>query len=774
LYTAKRYTHAYPKDAYVYEYMYGLGGGEAGAEKGQGRRRDTMTASVHFHTDLYRRDALESTARRLERRVRVDLVESGAEVVARLEPLAGEADAEALCDEFCTEVFSATAKTLRDTAPSGHAETPGPPSDEPPWTLLSPLVEGAALGLGWVLESLSPIRSGAATMVLRHPRDGIARVAIRRNGGAPLGVAHTEHLDFLLMNGGGGNSETQGSIGRVLLALASGLQKYGNSNPDPALLASLSAHTEMQPREGPNGRGRHASAPATVHRIAPHIDREASTIVFDVNETGISRLALYDAVLAFADRCHIFLTRPDTSRIGLHIKPREEITDAGLRVLVRDITQTLNRVVRSAVAGSAPGAEDRHQGLPHLARKRIDFEPLLAELDAADAATLGLGFQPERGPGHENLRILNIRGTGACNSDCIFCIEKFNPTHRPMPNADATRQLILDSAGKFDMLFFASGEPTIHPKLFDYVELARSVGFTSFGMSSHFRTFADPRFALKTLEAGFEFFDIALHAADVAGQLDVNPIEDEGRSLFEALKGLAVLLRLADTLGARISITHKIVVSRLNVTQLEPIFRATYDRGVRHFIVQPVRSLGLAPERQAKLAITEEEMLPYLNDLLAHTQGLGATIKPYGFSRLNLFSGSHVETEQNRVKNIYGKGRERDSGRALPITLEERPNDGRHWVEVRDIPDGRFGFASDGGAPVLDDALQRGATLNFGCRMGSCGMCCARLLEGRVDQSTQIFLSEEQMQQGFVLLCQARPLSDVVVQLCTEDEIDQL
>ena len=53
-----------------------------------------------------------------------------------------------------------------------------------------------------------------------------------------------------------------------------------------------------------------------------------------------------------------------------------------------------------------------------------------------------------------------------------------------------------------------------------------------------------------------------------------------------------------------------------------------------------------------------------------------------------------------------------------------------------------------GQAPVLDTALGRGARLPFGCRMGSCGMCCARLLEGRVDQSTQIFLTEEQEKQG--------------------------
>jgi len=308
------------------------------------------------------------------------------------------------------------------------------------------------------------------------------------------------------------------------------------------------------------------------------------------------------------------------------------------------------------------------------------------------------------------------------------------------------------------------------------VELAKSVGFTCFGMSSHFRTFADPRFALKILQEGFEYFDISLHAADRVSQLEVNPIADDGESLFEALKGLAVLLRLAEALAIRISITQKIVISRLNVTQLEPIFRATYDRGVRHFIFQPVRPLGLAPELQAKLAISEEDMIPHLNELLRKTEGLGAVIKPYGFSRQNLFSGGHVEHEQNRVKNIYGKAKARQApeGRWLPATREERPADGRHWVEVRTWPDNRYAFASDGRAPVLDDGLQQGLDLPFGCRMGSCGMCCAVLLEGQVDQSTQIFLSDEQMEQGFVLMCQARPLSDVVLRVCTDDEIDQL
>ena len=726
-----------------------------------------MPEPVHFDADLYRREALEFAVEKYKRQARVELAVSGAHIVARLEPLEAlaEEDSQTLRDEFCNAALSATVQNLRDRDGS-EARPDASAANGSPWALLAPFKGGHPLALGWVLDSLSPIRAGAATLLLRHEAHGIARVTLRRNGGAPVGVAHTDHLDFILMNGGGGAAQTEASIARVLIAFAAALQKSGKRPPADAL-APLQPHTDGR---APQSQAASDSAP-TPRRMTPRIDVEGQTITFEFDDAGISRLALYDAVLTFADRCYVFMTRPGANRVALQLKVKGEATTDTLKALARDVTKALNRVARGTPSAPTPA---RRAGLPAPPRRQVNVDALLAELETADAATVGIGFEPERGPGHENLRVLNIRGTGACNSECIFCIEKFNPTHRPMLNADGTRELILNSAGDYDMLFFAAGEPTIHPKLFEYVELARSVGFTCFGMSSHFRTFADPHFALKILQAGFEYFDIALHAADATSQLDVNPIGDDGYSLFEALKGLAVLLRLAHALGVRISITHKIVVSRLNVTQLEPVFRATYERGVRHFILQPVRSLGLAPDLQAKLAISEEEIMPHLNEFLRRTQGLGAVIKPYGFSRQQLLSADHVEHEQNRVKNIYGRALARDESAAMPPTLEERPTDGRHWIEVRERPDGRFGFASDGKAPVLDGALDRGLRLNFGCRMGSCGMCCARLLEGRVDQSDQIFLTDEQIEDGFVLLCQARPLSDVVVQVCTDEEIDAL
>lgn len=729
-----------------------------------------MSESIEFHTDLYRRDALEVVAQKFREKACIELSDSGSSVVALVQPHAEDEAAQTLCDEFRTEAFSATASTLRDSP--APADRPSGLGNEPPWSLLHPLSAGSDLALGWALESLSPVRNGATTLVMRHAQHGAARVNIRRNSGAPLGVAHTDHLDFLLMNGGSGTSETEPSVGRVIGAVARFLQSQGQ--PDGDVLAALQPHSEARRPAGGRPRGTTPTAAEGPGRIAPHIDLDAHTISFEFDETGVSRLNLYDAILRFADRCYVALTRLAPARIGVQLKARAGTSTDDLRALTVDVVKTLNHLRRNAVAGEGPTTIDRYAGLPSLDPRVADLERILAELAAADPATLGVGFVPERGPGHENLRVMNILGTGACNSDCLFCCEKFNPGNRLMPTTDATRQAILDGADQFDMLFFASGEPTIHPKLFEHVELAKSVGFSAFGMSSHFRTFADPRFTLKVLRAGFEYFDISLHAADRDGQLDVNPIGDHGESLYEALKGLAVIYQLADILGIRVSVTHKIVVSRLNVTQLESIFHATYDRGVRNFILQPVRALGLASERHDALAISEDDILPHLNDFLRKIEGLDAEIKPYGFSRQNLFAGAHVVHEQNRVKNVMGKSRQENGQIDLPPSDAERPTDGRFWIEVRTKFEDSFAFAADGQAPLLDVALQRGARLPFGCRMGSCGMCCARLLEGKVDQRTQIFLTEEQEKQGYVLLCQAKPRSDAVLMMCTDEEIDPL
>ncbi len=388
----------------------------------------------------------------------------------------------------------------------------------------------------------------------------------------------------------------------------------------------------------------------------------------------------------------------------------------------------------------------------------------------------------ENGPretrSHERLRVLTIRGKSYCNSSCVFCVEKFlSHPHPNSPTVDATRRLILEGAGKYNMLFFMAGEPSLHPKLFEHVELAKAQGYQYFGMSSHFRAFADPAFALKILRAGFEFFDISLHAATFEGQQEVNPIGDGGKSLSEALHGLRNVLELARRIGRRVGVTHKITITRMNYRDLLAIFRATYRFGVRNFILQPVKVSGLETELADRLAISEDEFMPHVNALLEQTEGSGAEVKLFGMSQLGAYPSQALVQETNVIKHVNGKGQERahlrlfGADRLVPATLpaSSAPS---HSVTVRSPATGEtWTFDCKEDQFVLNAALASGLTLPFGCRMGSCGLCCGRLVEGTVDQSTQLGLRDDQLKDGFVLLCKSMPRSSLSILTHQEPEL---
>ena len=64
--------------------------------------------------------------------------------------------------------------------------------------------------------------------------------------------------------------------------------------------------------------------------------------------------------------------------------------------------------------------------------------------------------------------------------------------------------------------------------------------------------------------------------------------------------------------------------------------------------------------------------------------------------------------------------------------------------------------------PILDGALQNSADLPFACKGGVCCTCRAKLLEGEVEMEVNYALEQEQLDEGFILTCQAIPLTDKI------------
>jgi ring-1,2-phenylacetyl-CoA epoxidase subunit PaaE len=64
---------------------------------------------------------------------------------------------------------------------------------------------------------------------------------------------------------------------------------------------------------------------------------------------------------------------------------------------------------------------------------------------------------------------------------------------------------------------------------------------------------------------------------------------------------------------------------------------------------------------------------------------------------------------------------------------------------------------------ILDAAASAGLELPFSCTSGVCGTCRAKLLEGRVRMERNFALDKAEVAAGFVLACQAHPLTERVV-----------
>lgn len=98
------------------------------------------------------------------------------------------------------------------------------------------------------------------------------------------------------------------------------------------------------------------------------------------------------------------------------------------------------------------------------------------------------------------------------------------------------------------------------------------------------------------------------------------------------------------------------------------------------------------------------------------------------------------------------------------VEHESKPGDAERArvVIVRDGLKREFDFSKDDPS-ILDAASSAGLEVPFSCTSGVCGTCRAKLVEGQVRMTRNFALDKAEVASGFILTCQAHPLTERVV-----------
>jgi ferredoxin len=72
---------------------------------------------------------------------------------------------------------------------------------------------------------------------------------------------------------------------------------------------------------------------------------------------------------------------------------------------------------------------------------------------------------------------------------------------------------------------------------------------------------------------------------------------------------------------------------------------------------------------------------------------------------------------------------------------------------------------------IHEVAEAAGVDLPVSCRAGSCSSCIGQIISGRVDQTKQSFLNDQQLAAGFVLTCVAYPLTHCIIKTHQEGKL---
>lgn len=245
------------------------------------------------------------------------------------------------------------------------------------------------------------------------------------------------------------------------------------------------------------------------------------------------------------------------------------------------------------------------------------------------------------------MRQLSMHVTDTCNSKCGFCVvgsplAQKDGVHYP----DLVRFLFENAEQGFTSVNLHGGEPTIHPKLFELLNLARLFGYPEVHIQTNGRKLKDPEFVRRLQESGVRLLIVSLHGFHAETQ---DLLAQVRGGFDETLEGI----RNAKRLG--ISVRTNTVLTKQNLPELGQLVDLCGSLGVDHVNISnlhPVGSGFFAIDGMGPtMAETREALLPAVERLLALKRRV--SLEGFPFCVVRPYHQLSIEWEKRDIRMMY-------------------------------------------------------------------------------------------------------------------------
>jgi MoaA/NifB/PqqE/SkfB family radical SAM enzyme len=198
-----------------------------------------------------------------------------------------------------------------------------------------------------------------------------------------------------------------------------------------------------------------------------------------------------------------------------------------------------------------------------------------------------------------------VRITDLCNNSCVFCLDARKQS-KPLGFVpeEKVKQLILQ--GKKDgavRLVLSGGDPTVDPKLAEYIRYGKSLGYTKVQIITNGRKLSYKHYLNSLKQAGLDEVTFSLHGHTAALHDRCTRVPGSFSQIVGGIK---------NALSEGLIVNTDTVISKINYRHLADIVRFAYGLGVREANLMSLVPVGNADEYHQQVFYDMKKVVPYV------------------------------------------------------------------------------------------------------------------------------------------------------------------